>query len=127
MELPMFKDHPEPLRTGSLIASERVCEVCHQSRGFIYVGAFYCQTNFEVVCPWCIADGSAHEKYGAEFTDRLAELGPEAVEAIRRESGYGDDEWTQFYSSLDAKADPATAYLFRCLHCGKIGGYSDCK
>jgi uncharacterized protein CbrC (UPF0167 family) len=179
MHLPKFKYHPDPVKTGSVVASDKACQVCGQSRGFCYAGIPYATKDLEVVCPWCIADGSAHEKRGAEFTDRdsiggggweavptevaeevafrtpgfsgwqqerwfthcgdaaaflgpkgraeLAELGTQAVEAIRKESGYKDGEWTQFYNSLDGKYGPATAYLFRCLHCGKIGGYSDCN
>ena len=34
-------------------------------------------------------------------------------------------EREEYLDVLDADGSP-TAYLFRCLHCGKIGGYSDC-
>jgi uncharacterized protein CbrC (UPF0167 family) len=35
-------------------------------RGFLY-GGF--GDEAPVICPWCIADGSAHERLGAEFAD----------------------------------------------------------
>jgi uncharacterized protein CbrC (UPF0167 family) len=133
--------------------------------------------DVETICPWCIADGLAHEKFGLEFTDRecigggdwesisreiadevafrtpgfsgwqqerwfthcgdaaeflgpmgkeqLEQLGPEAVEVVRLESGYEPTEWEYYYNSLNLRTGPATAYLFRCGHCGKLGGYSD--
>jgi hypothetical protein len=28
--------------------------------------------ELRTVCPWCKADGSAHEKFGVEFTDRAS-------------------------------------------------------
>jgi len=137
----------------------------------------YALDDFETVCPWCIADGSAHEKLGLEFTDResigggewesvsgeivdevafrtpgfsgwqqerwfthcgdaaeflgpmgkeqLEQVGPEAVEVVRLESGYEAKEWANYYNSLNLRTGPATAYLFKCCHCGKLGGYSD--
>jgi uncharacterized protein CbrC (UPF0167 family) len=178
MELPQFKYHPDPLSTGSIVASEQVCEVCGQARGFVYEGPIYSESEPEAVCPWCIADGSAHAKLGAEFVDRdfiggdgwesvqaeaadeiafrtpgfsgwqqerwfthcsdgaeflgpvgkeqLIKAGGEAVQAIRDESGYEAAGWEEYFDSLNAEHGPATAYLFKCRHCGKLGGYSDC-
>src|SRR5215471_11215776 len=70
MDLPQFKYHPDPLNTGSVVASDAVCEVCGKARGFIYDGPIYCESEPEAICPWCIADGSAHTKLRAEFVDR---------------------------------------------------------
>jgi uncharacterized protein len=43
---------------------------CGQSRGFIYDGQVYAEEELmDSFCPWCIADGSAHEKFNAEFVD----------------------------------------------------------
>jgi len=53
-------------------------------------------------------------------------LGPEAVDAIRLETGYDDGEWNDFFEMLDKKYGPATAYVFKSRHCGQFGGYSDC-
>ena len=35
------------------------------------------------------------------------------------------EDWEDYFESLDAKSSP-TAYVFRCLHCGALGGYCDC-
>jgi hypothetical protein len=71
--LPVFKYHPDPVSTGSFVRSEATCLACQSLRGWIYVGPTYCLTDIdEQLCPWCIADGTAHLKFGAEFVDPLA-------------------------------------------------------
>ncbi len=178
MELPRFKYHPDPEGTGSIVPSVDACQVCGKVRGLAYQGQPYSNTELEVICPWCIADGSAHEKFGAEFIDReavggygrwtrvprtvveevafrtpgfngwqqeqwfthcedaaeflgpmgkeeLDSIGHEAIAVIQRESGCTGDEWNSYYRTLN-KHQRATAYLFRCRHCGQFGGYSDC-
>jgi len=178
IDLPRFKYHPDPLATGSIVPAASVCRCCGRVRGFIYRGSTYAVEELEdAICPWCIADGNAHEKFGAEFTDstqvggsewtvvsrevveevafrtpgfaawqterwfthcedageflgpmgraELETMGPEAIAVIRLETGYSDEEWREYYRSMDKDHGP-TAYVFRCRHCGKIGGYSDC-
>ena len=176
--LPTFKYHPDPIATGSIVPSANICRCCSQVRGFIYDGSPYSVEELEdAICPWCIADGAAHERFGASFTsltqiggpdwitvDRsiteeiayrtpgfagwqeerwfahckdageflgpmgrteLEEMGPEAIEVIREESRYADEDWPEYYQRMDRNLGP-TAYLFRCRHCEKLGGYSDC-
>jgi uncharacterized protein CbrC (UPF0167 family) len=68
--LPAFRYHPDPLATGAVHASAEVCICCNRSTGWIYTAAFY--TAQEVngrFCPWCIADGSAAERFAGEFSD----------------------------------------------------------
>jgi uncharacterized protein CbrC (UPF0167 family) len=70
-QLPTFRYHPDPIATGSVEASENVCIICNTARGYIYTGPVYCEAEITGgICPWCIADGSAHEALDAEFTDR---------------------------------------------------------
>jgi hypothetical protein len=69
MELPVFKYHPDPVRTGSIEKKETGCPVCGQKRAYVYVGPFYSIEDAEGICPWCIADGSAAKKYDGEFQD----------------------------------------------------------
>ncbi len=178
MNPPTFRYHPDPLATGSIKNSDVQCVCCEQRRGFIYVGPVYSEEeHVEDICPWCIADGTAHQRLGAEFVDiagvgdrgsweqvpkAIAEevayrtpgfagwqqerwftccgdaaaflgragrkelnlLGPEAVEAIRLEIGYSGKYWEEYFAGMDRDGQP-TAYVFRCLHCKRIGGYSD--
>ena len=169
--LPSFRYHPDPVATGSVVRSDAACVVCGEARGFVYDGpVFSREHDDEPICPWCIADGAAHERYRAYFTDSegfdvprevldevmqrtpgfsgwqqehwLAhcgdaaaflgragtdELPPDAVESIREEVaeyGWPADDVEEYVESLDAEGSP-TAYLFRCLHCGRHLAYSD--
>ncbi len=180
MQLPTFRYHPNPLATGSVIRSEAVCKVCGQARGFIYSGPVYAQQELiDCICPWCIADGSAHRKFDAEFTDsagigggadvptavieevacrtpgfdswqseqwfthcgdaaaflgrvgykELKRYGPQALGEFRAaadipEVDDEDSDDDDFLKNLDKDGAP-TGYLFKCLHCGQFGGYTD--
>ena len=177
--LPEVRYHPDPLATGAIEASHAICIACGRARGYIYTGPVYAERELDKrVCPWCIADGTAHQQLGAEFIDvegiggygtwqpvpvgvvrelvertpcfsgwqqerwftccgdaaafigragktELLAAGETALEIVRAEAGYEGSEWEEYLDVLDANGSP-TAYLFRCLHCGKNGGYSDC-
>jgi uncharacterized protein len=70
IELPIFQYHRNPVETGSIVRSENVCVCCGQGRGWIYIGPVYCEADLDdSLCPWCIADGSAHLKFNVEFVD----------------------------------------------------------
>jgi hypothetical protein len=66
--LPSFRYYPDPVATGSFVASDRRCICCASSRGFIYTGPAYATEDYDdCFCPWCIAEGSAHDKYDVSF------------------------------------------------------------
>jgi len=70
MDLPVFRYHPDPIASGSIVTSDAKCACCGEKRGFIYAAHVYCEDELnDAICPWCIADGSAHEKFDASFTD----------------------------------------------------------
>ncbi len=86
--LPTFNYHPDPIATGSIEPSDIECVCCGKRRGFIYTGPVYAIEEYaDCICPWCIADGSAHEKLEASFHD---------------EAGVGgiDSEWEQVAESI---------------------------
>lgn len=68
--LPMFRYHPDPVGTGYVEPSSTACVACGRERGFIYTGPVYATDSPRSgICPWCIADGSAAERFDAIFTD----------------------------------------------------------
>lgn len=70
LDFPEFRYHPDPLRTKSIILSGAKCLACNRPRRFIYDGPVFAAENYDkAFCPWCIADGSVSERFGAEFTD----------------------------------------------------------
>ena len=72
--LPTFKYHPDPLATGSIEPSATAaCACCGRVRGFVYTGPVYAVREYDRrICPWCIADGSAHATLDAAFHDEEA-------------------------------------------------------
>lgn len=103
--LPSFVYHPDPLATGSIVASMEQCERCGDARGFVYRGPIYAVEEAEFICPWCIADGSAAEMLAAQFTDadRAPADVPQTVvdEVLERTPGFAgwqQEEW-QFHCS----------------------------
>jgi uncharacterized protein CbrC (UPF0167 family) len=139
MELPEFRYHPDPRGTGVVVDSDAECLACGQARGVIYTGPVYAEEELEQsLCPWCIADGTAAEKFEAEFTDvgfGVPEDVPDSVTAELSERTPGFLGWQQehwLYHCGDAAAflgtkeeEGSTEYLFRCLHCGTALKYSD--
>lgn len=69
MALPIFKYHPDPIATGAIKASDVLCQCCGQARGFVYTSRLYSSNKVDAICPWCIADGSAAEKFKGMFSD----------------------------------------------------------
>lgn len=68
--LPHFRYHPDPVATGSIRASADRCVCCERHRGWIYTATFYTEHDIDgPFCPWCIADGSAAERFEGDFTD----------------------------------------------------------
>lgn len=92
--LPFFKYHPNPIETGNIKESEETCLCCNDRRGYIYQASIYTEQDIEgSVCPWCIADGSAAEKFDAEFSDDYSlsedEISEEIIEeVIKRTPSY---------------------------------------
>ncbi len=97
--LPTFPYHPDPVATGNVKSGVSVCPCCGQSRGHVYTASVHSrELPRDSLCPWCIADGSAAQKFDAMFSDDhpLLEAGvPEAVieEVTRRTPGY--NSWQQ--------------------------------
>ena len=179
MDLPIFKYHPDPIATESIKPSNTRCVCCGEQRGYIYVGpVFSVEELCDCLCPWCIADSSAHENFDAEFSDAAGVAGysaaivlpntvieevafrtpgflgwqqehwlaccgdaaaflgragraelesqwPDAVPSVQEECGIVGPDWQDYFRALDKDGSP-TAYIFRCLHCGRYLGYSDC-
>lgn len=93
MELPAFRYHPDPVRSGSVVASAVECAACGKARGWVCSCPVYAEEDLdERLCPWCVADGSAHRKFDATFTDESVvdeQVPPDAVREIcERTPGY---------------------------------------
>lgn len=111
MQLPEFRYHPDPIASGSVETSDVACACCGEKRGWIYAGVPYAKKDLDrVICPWCIADGSAHRKFDASFVeaDSLTDLPDEIADTVRlRTPGYAS--WQQ--EEWPVCCDDATAFL----------------
>ena len=111
-QLPTFRYHPDPIATGSVEASEHLCIICNKARGYIYTGPIYCEAEITGgICPWCIADGSAHAELGAEFTDR-AGVGDGIPNSVLAEVAYRTPGYSGWQQELwFTHCNDATAFL----------------
>lgn len=98
MEFPTFKYHPDPVSTGAIKESSEVCQRCGEAKGYVYSSILYAKEEVGVICPWCIADGSAAKKFDGMFSDDYpllaAGVSKEVVsEVCKRTPGY--NSWQQ--------------------------------
>lgn len=74
---------------------------------------------------WLGHHGDACAFLGPAGHAEVAAFGSAALrESLRVDLGWPEDEFAEYYASLDREGQP-TAYVFRCLHCGILLGYSD--
>lgn len=95
-----FKYHPDPLATGAFIKGEPcICDCCGKETEIWYESPFFSEDEVECLCPECIADGSAAEKFDGQFQDDFSvdEVSDEKKldELIHRTPGYHG--WQQEY------------------------------
>ena len=98
----VFRYHPDPVETGSVVPSDATCRLCGVARGFVYAVTLYGDVDPELeghLCPWCIADGSA-ARAGAAFVDvHGVTAPPEVLEELEQRtpsyaSWQGDSWWS---------------------------------
>jgi uncharacterized protein len=84
MCLPTFKYHPNAYQLDIFVNEEGICSVCNQKRTIKYNLVPYCVEDPDYICPWCIADGSAAEKYQGQFNDNygIEDVPPEMLDEI---------------------------------------------
>ena len=97
------------------VSEQVIEEVCHRTPGF---------HGWQQEQWWtCCDDAAAY--LGHAGKDDLLSMWPAAIPAIRESSGMKEGPvWDQLFGALHRDHGP-TAYVFRCLHCGKLGGYQD--
>ena len=98
--LPVFKYHPDPIKTGAFRVDETVtCECCNKDTNIYYSGPFYAEEEIEFLCPDCIKSGKASEMFDGTFQDDAScdEVGDNEKlnELYTRTPGYSG--WQQEY------------------------------
>jgi uncharacterized protein CbrC (UPF0167 family) len=121
---PAFRYHPDPIGSGSVVASDAACVVCHERRGLMYAGPVYAEDDLDdAICPWCIASGAAHRSLGATFVDSeaFAVDTPDAViaEICERTPGFAAwqaEEWPSCCRDAAAFIGPLGIAEIRATH-----------
>jgi uncharacterized protein CbrC (UPF0167 family) len=106
-DLPTFRYHPDPVGTGSFVATRDRCPYCGSDRTYVYDGPVYAIEEPDPPCPKCIADGSFAARFDAEFTDSapLAGLDAEIIDEVtRRTPGYSGWQVEQWMTHCDDAA-----------------------
>ena len=116
--LPTFTYHPDPVGTGSIEPSDQVCRCCERSRGWVYAGPVYAVEELDhELCPWCVADGSAADRFDATYTDAAvnvpADVPPQVVDELLRRTpgfaGWQQEQWLYHCADGCAFAGPVGA------------------
>ncbi|MGA4837367.1 CbrC family protein [Streptomyces sp. G45] len=103
--LPEFPYHPDPVATGVVVPSGAACTCCGRERGYVYQGPVYAADELGGrLCPWCIADGSAAERFDAHVTSGACR---------------GDDVSLEVFAAVDRRTPDFTArqepqWFFHC-------------
>jgi uncharacterized protein CbrC (UPF0167 family) len=127
--LPEFTYHPDPVATGSVEIAAITCAVCGQRRGHAYTGPIFSEEEHEYVdplCPWCIADGRAHEAWDCAFADdRSFAVGENvrvpdevAAEVFTRTPGFGTHQsvlWLSHHGDACQYLGPVDADRYATL------------
>ena len=70
MQLPSFRYHPDPFASGAVERERIRCVCCEKTVEHAYVASAYSTHDLDgQLCLWCIADGTANEKFDVEFSD----------------------------------------------------------
>lgn len=109
----LAKEQGDPLDTGAFeeVDPPQVCECCGEATSIRYTAPFFAEANVKCLCPMCIANGTAAEKFDGEFQDEYSTdpVNDEVKrdELLHRTPGYCG--WQQEY--WRAHCDDYCAYL----------------
>jgi hypothetical protein len=116
MPLPQFRYHPDPEASGVVEASDASCTACGRARGFIYSGPVYGQDDLnDSLCPWCIADQTAAERFDVEFTAVGSDIPADVPRSVI-------EELTQRTPGFYAWQEPR--WLYHCADAAAFVGYA---
>ena len=124
--LPSFRLYADPVGEGRVRRSDATRAACGRARGWVSDAILYTSGRSKgVMCPWCIADGTAVRKWGGTFNEVADPLPADRLEEVcERTPGIGnDDEYVEEF--LSGLGGGQVADHFRCLHLryrhGRVG------
>jgi len=74
--LPVFKYHPDPITTRSIVKKNGICPLCKRQREYFYIGRYKLykgpQNEYFQICPWCLSEGKAEEVAHCNFSSECS-------------------------------------------------------
>ena len=133
IDLPHFPYHRDPMASECLRTTDEACDCCGVKRGITYTGNTYCLSKPTTLCPWCIANGDAENKFDASFFDadfvdddmNPVDLPPEIHSAVfGRTIGFATFNpigwWVHCGEPAEyIRRDEPYDMIFECRKCGK--------
>jgi uncharacterized protein CbrC (UPF0167 family) len=95
--LPTFRYYRDPVGDGTIERSGVACSACGRARGVIVTSTIYAADipKDARFCPWCVADGTAHSRFGAFFNGVEPGADPSAAAEVRERTP-GFPTWQDF-------------------------------
>jgi uncharacterized protein CbrC (UPF0167 family) len=83
--LPRFRYYRDPIAEEVIAPSPATCAGCGRARGFMVTSPSYGADVPEDAqfCPWCVADGTAHRRFGVTFNEVEPGAAPQAAAEVR--------------------------------------------
>lgn len=109
---PTFTYYPDPVAGGAFRETTDPCPCCGEVRGWGYTRTPFCRGESpENLCPWCIADGSASQKYGTD--GRGAEFTGDLFEIVRDDAGAVTEFASPFFGEPTVPPEKSRELAYR--------------
>ncbi|MCE3232457.1 MAG: hypothetical protein K0R98_714 [Rickettsiaceae bacterium] len=66
-KLPVFNYYPDPILHCSIEENDLPCDCCGKVTGYLCASSMYSAKKVGYICPWCVANGKAAEKFHGAF------------------------------------------------------------
>jgi uncharacterized protein CbrC (UPF0167 family) len=82
--VPAFRYYRDPFAEEAIRPAATKCSACGRARGYIVTSVAYGPDvpDDAKFCPWCVADGTAHESFGVTFNEVELGASPEATAEV---------------------------------------------
>ena len=82
--LPTFRYYLDPVADETVEEAPAECAACGRRRGFLVTWTAYGVgvPDDAQFCPWCVADGNAHRRYGVTFNEVETGASQEAADEV---------------------------------------------
>ena len=155
-EIPKFKYVDDNIVKNFFVKEDNkvLCKCCEKETDLVYYTIPHCEDNIKPLCPECIANGKAAEKFNCDFIDEpfdeysawqqpyypnhcddfckfISYVGYKELkernllDKIIISSDNDEDSVREYIEDLEIEGN-FQGYLFECLKCGQLILHTDC-